>query len=192
MHKADIVNVRKLSYGDVKKLKVIHDHNQKMGGVDENDAMTGSYSSIRKTYKWYVKIFLHFLEEALFNAFVVCSKEGEKKITKFMPFKLEVIREMLEDAQKMPADSEFDRLKGHHFLSVIPSSKSKEKPQKRCVVCYKNKVRKESRYHCKNCQDHPGLCPAPCFMRYHTQIDFCKTQIIYDILTNKYFFQNSL
>ena len=49
-----------------------------------------------------------------------------------------VIHEMLEDANQIPA--EFDRLKGHHFLSVIPPSKSKEKPQKICVVCYKNKV----------------------------------------------------
>ena len=150
--------------------------------------MIGNYSSTRKTYKWYIKIFFHFLEEALFNAFVVYSKEGEKKITKFMLFKLEVIREMLEDAHQIPADSKFDRLKGHHFLSVIPRSKSKEKPRKRCAVCYKNKVRKEFRYHCKNCQDHPGLCPAPCFMIYHTQIDYAtlrltlsKTQIIYII-----------
>ena len=104
---------------------------------------------------------------------------------------------MLEDAHQITADSEFDRLKGRHFLSVIPPSKSKEKPQKRCVVCYKNKVRKESRYHCKNCQDHPGLCPAPCFMIYHTQLTgfymratlafngLSKTQIIYNILANK-------
>ena len=71
MHKADIVNVRKRSHGDVQKPKVIQDYNQKMGEVDKNDAMIGNYSSIRKTYKWYIKIFFHFLEEALFNAFVV-------------------------------------------------------------------------------------------------------------------------
>ena len=52
MHKADIVNVRKRSKGDVQKPKVIHDYNQKMGEVDKNDAMTGNYSCIRKTYKW--------------------------------------------------------------------------------------------------------------------------------------------
>ena len=59
-----------------------------------------------------------------------------------MLFKLEVNREMLEDAYQTPVDSEFDHLKGHHFLSVIKPSKSKEKPRKRCVVCYKNKARK--------------------------------------------------
>ena len=40
MCKADIVNVRKRSHGDVQKPKVIHDYNQKMKGVDINDAMT--------------------------------------------------------------------------------------------------------------------------------------------------------
>ena len=45
-----------------------------------------------------------------------------------MLFKLEVIREMLEEAHQIPADPEFDRLKGRHFLLVIPPSKSKEKP----------------------------------------------------------------
>ena len=54
-----------------------------------------------------------------------------------MLFKLEVIREFLEDAHQIPADSEFDCLKGPHLLSAIPPSKSKEKPQNRCGVCYK-------------------------------------------------------
>ena len=40
MCKADIVNVRKRSHGDVQKPKVIHDYNQKMEGVDINDVMT--------------------------------------------------------------------------------------------------------------------------------------------------------
>ena len=97
MHKADIVNVRKRSHGDVQKLIVIHDYNKKVGVVGKNDAMIGNYSCVRKTYKCYIIFFFHFLEEALYNAFVVYSEEGEKKITKFMLFKLEVIRQMLED-----------------------------------------------------------------------------------------------
>ena len=163
MHKADIVNVRKRSHGDARKPKVIHDYNQELGRM-EDDAMIGNYSCIRKTWKWYIKMFFHFLEEALYNTFDVYSKVGKKKTTKFMLFKLEIIREMLEDAHQISADSEFDCLKGRHFLSVIPSSHSKEKPQKRCVVCYKNKFRKESRYHCENCQDHPAFRIAPCTM----------------------------
>ena len=92
MHNADIVNVRKRSHGDVQKPII-----KRMGGVDKNDAMIGNYPWIKKTYKWNIKIIFHFLEEALYNAIVVYSKEGEKKIIKFILFKLEVIREMLED-----------------------------------------------------------------------------------------------
>ena len=109
--------------------------------------------------KWVGWKMMQWLEITL-----VYSKVGKKKTTKFMLFKLEIIREMLEDAHQISADSEFDCLKGRHFLSVIPSSHSKEKPQKRCVVCYKNKFRKESRYHCENCQDHPAFRIVPCTM----------------------------
>ena len=57
MHIADIVNARKRSHGDVQKPKVIHDYNQKLGGVDKNHAMIGNYFSIRKTYEWNIKFF---------------------------------------------------------------------------------------------------------------------------------------
>ena len=60
MHKADVVNIRKRSHGDVQKPKVIQGYNQKMGKLDKNNAMIRNYSSIRKTYKWYIKIFFPF------------------------------------------------------------------------------------------------------------------------------------
>ena len=80
-----------------KSLKLFTTIIKRMGGVDKNDAMIGNYPWIKKTYKWNIKIIFHFLEEALYNAIAVYSKEGEKKIIKFILFKLEVIREMLED-----------------------------------------------------------------------------------------------
>ena len=86
-----------------------------------------------------------------------------------MEFKLEIIHIMLGDAgSHVEPSSEFDRLKGRHF-AVIPATKKTEKPQKRCVVYWKWKVRKESSYQCGQCDDRPGLCPAPCFMISHTK-----------------------
>ena len=84
-----------------------------------------------------------------------------------MEFKLEIISSMLGDTgSHVEPSSEFDRLKGRHFAEIIPATEKKEKPQRRCVVCWKRKVRKESRYQCGQCDDLPGLCPAPCFMIY--------------------------
>ena len=58
-HKAEAVDTgKKNRKGEsIMKPKAIHDYNQNMGGVDKNDAMIGNYSCIRKTYKWYTKVF---------------------------------------------------------------------------------------------------------------------------------------
>ena len=71
----------------------------------------------------------------------------------------------------------FDRLKGHHFPSEISPTEKKVKPLKRSIVCYSKEIRKESRYHCNNCVQKPGLCQAPCFMLYHTLVDYSQLQM---------------
>ena len=44
-----------------------------------------------------------------------------------------------------------------HFLELLPPTDKKEKTQKRCVICTKEKKRKESRYQCKTCSNCPGV-----------------------------------
>ena len=53
MHKAGTVDVLRRNRREdniIQKPKVINDYNQKMGGVDKNDAGIGDYSCIRKSY----------------------------------------------------------------------------------------------------------------------------------------------
>ena len=53
MHKAGTVDVLRRNRREdniIQKPKVINDYNQKMGGVDKNDAVIGDYSCIRKSY----------------------------------------------------------------------------------------------------------------------------------------------
>ena len=168
MHKADSVSVNRRNRGNdqIQRPTVIHDYNQKMGGVDKNDAMIGNYSYICRSYKWYTKIFFHFLEEAVYSAFVIYGKVEEEKKHKFMQFKLEVVCQMLQDVS-VPPDPQ-----GCHFPTLIPATQNKEKPQKGYIVCYKNNLRRESRYHCEQCVTNPGLSAAPCFLRYHTLINY--------------------
>ena len=114
--------------------------------------------------------FFHYLEEAVFNAFIIYKNYHPQPKYTFMEFKLEIIRSVLGDAgSHVEPSSEFDRLKGRHFAEVIPATEKKEKPQKKCVVCWKRKVQKESPYQCSQCDDRPGLWPASCFMIYHTK-----------------------
>ena len=134
MHKADTINVpRRNRRKDniIQKPKVIDDYIQKMGGFDKNDAFIGNHSCIRKSYKWYIKIFFHYLEEAVFNAFIIYKNYHPQPKYMFMEFKLEIICSIPGDAgSHVEPSSEFDRLKGCHFAEVITAMEKKEKPQK--------------------------------------------------------------
>ena len=173
IHTADVIQTRKKdrSGENVRKLKVIHDCNQKIFVVYKNDTVVRKYSSIRKAYKWTTKVVFHFLEEAIFDLLLMYSKNNGKK--KFLEFKVEVIRQILSSTNiTIAAPQLFNRLKGRHFTSKIPPAEKKVKPRKGCVVCYSKEIRKESRYHCNNCEQKPGLCPAPCFKLHHTLVDY--------------------
>ena len=99
-----------------------------MGGVDKNDAIIGNYSCIRKSSKWYIEIFFHYLEEAVFNAFLIYKNYHPQPEYKIMEFKLKITRSMLRDAgSHVEPSSEFDRVKGRHFAEVIPATEKKGK-----------------------------------------------------------------
>lgn len=68
------------------------------------------------------------------------------------------------------------RLTERHFPEFVPPTEKKTKPYRCCAVCCSKKdekgkkIRKETRYFCRNC--NVGLCAVPCFMVYHTQLNF--------------------
>ena len=153
---------------DIIKPVLVKHCNRFMGGTDRNNAIIGNYSSIRKSMKLTTKVAFHFIEEAVLNSFILFDKVIGKK--HFLQFKLLLIRQMLGD---VTMEQNFQSLLnvGRHFPELVPPTDKKEKPQKRCVVCTKEKKKKESRYQCKTCSNHPGLCPALCFEIFHTVVE---------------------
>ena len=118
-----------------------------------------------------LRSFFHFLEEAIFNSFLLYNKNNGKKT--FLEFKVEVVCQMLGSANiTIAVPHLFDSLKGCHFPSEIPPTEKKVKLQKRCVVCYSKEIQKEIRHHCNNCEQKLGLCPASCFTLHHTLVDY--------------------
>ena len=70
------------------KLSLVNDYNKYMGVVDRNEALIGNYTCVRKTFTRTVKVVMHFLEEAVPDAFISFDKNNAGK-AHFMNFKLE-------------------------------------------------------------------------------------------------------
>ena len=120
------------------------------------------------------KIAIHYVEKAVLNSFILYDKINPNKM-RFMNFKLDVTEKIIigVNRQNTPDILSHPAI-GKHFLELIPQSEKKEKPQKRCQTCHEEGRRKETRYQCKICPTHPGLCPAPCFEKFHSKWKFCR------------------
>ena len=136
------------------KLSLVNDYKKYMGGVDRNDALVGNYTCVGKTFKWTVKLVMHFIEEALLNAFILFNKTKPGK-ARFMNFKMELIETTITRARLDSSKDLYEHPSiGRHFLELVPPTEKKQNPQKRCVECTKKGMRKESRYQCKNYPNH--------------------------------------
>ena len=138
-----------------------------MGGVDRNDTLIGNYTWVCKSFKWTVKVAIHYVEEAVLNSFILFNKINPKKMW-FLNFKLDVIGKIVIGVNRQNAPNILSHPAiGRHYSELIPRSEKKEKLQKRCQICHEEGRRKETHYQGKNCPTHPGLCPAPCFEKFH-------------------------
>ena len=77
----------------INKLRLVHKYNQKIGGIDKNDAMVNICSFIRKSHKWFTKVIFQFLEEAIFSLYLLYNKAGHRKC--FLEFRFKTMHQML-------------------------------------------------------------------------------------------------
>ena len=64
------------------------------------------------------------------------------------------------------------RLTGRHFPEHLESTSTWTKPQARCRVCSRKKIRRDVKTICPTCPDKPGLCASPCFKLWHTKLRY--------------------
>ncbi|GBM40530.1 PiggyBac transposable element-derived protein 4 [Araneus ventricosus] len=181
LHSTSMVTVEsKKSKSSKLKPAVVADYNNTMGGVDKADQCLSYYPVARNQQrKYYKKIFRYLLSQAVWNAFVIFKKNGGKM--RQVEFRMKLIERLIEVTVCNPStrrgpfpksEENVVRLTGRHFPSYVDESESRKKSRK-CVVCSLKmnengkRVRRESRFECKNCD--VGLCVAPCFEIYHTE-----------------------
>lgn len=157
----------------IKKPTCVMKYNECMGSIDKTDMLLSSVECVRKTLKWYKKIFFHLIDLSLLNSHIMYKTVTGENIP-LAKFQLELIRQLLEkystsktNTPKRKPKNAHDRLIGRHFLSDIPRTGAGNIGRKRCTVCFANKKRTDTTYMCRECDK--GLCATPCFLIYHTK-----------------------
>ena len=81
---------------DVRRPSVIRLYNHCMGGMDLADRMASLYKMKARTYKWPIRVVMHFLVCAVSNAWMLCREAAKecgtpkKDILDFMEFRLRI------------------------------------------------------------------------------------------------------
>lgn len=159
------------------KPSCVIEYNTGMGGVDKQDQLLACFPVMRKCVKGYKKMAFYLIDMAIFNSHVLYNKVNCGSKTGIVQFRLKLAEELLEQVvlpnystRGRPSSANTpQRLQAKnwaHFPENIPATESKEHPTKRCRVCYKHKIRKETTWQCKQCQV-PLHLPT-CFEKYHT------------------------
>jgi len=67
--------------------------------------------------------------------------------------------------QKRPPGRLHGKLKNHKLVGILPT-KNDETPTRKCRVCVRKNIKKETRFLCALCDVR--LHPGSCYTRYHT------------------------
>jgi len=159
------------------KPKTVLEYNPTMGGVDKLDKRIKPYQSHRKTVKWYIKVFFHLIDIAVYNSYILYTKIPPQKEVTYINYLNSLIQEMSSKSKlirskkgrptKISKSTEV-RLTGYHAPSKILKPDGKVK-QSNCHFCMLNGKRKATSFICTTCDKR--LCigndEANCFEKFH-------------------------
>lgn len=182
-------NDRSPEANPIYKPAVIVDYIEKMGGVDLGDQLLNYYTFLRRSCKWWRKLFIHMLNMVVLNAYILNKKFGNKKLD-HSAFR-EYIAEWLvqcSQAEKETANSHEDeedflyvgpdRLSGMHLPMKL--EKDGHTGSLSCKVCFigKKEAKKSGKpqrkrmtsFKCDKCGI--AMCVKTCFRAYHKYENF--------------------
>ena len=167
------------------KPSCIVDYTQKMGGVDLSDQLMTYYSFLRKTSKWWRKLWIHILNMLVLNAYILNKKFGEKKLS-HSDYREYIAGYLIRKANKETGAIDMqnilvcDRLVGRHWPNKLEKNAAGSIVPLHCKVCFvgrkehivtgKPRRRRSTSYKCEQC--NLAMCIVPCFRVYHVHKDY--------------------
>ncbi|XP_029976247.1 piggyBac transposable element-derived protein 4-like [Salarias fasciatus] len=179
---------RKEKTGQLKP-KCVVAYDECMNRVDKLNQDIAYYPFIWRSLNWPKKFVAYLFQVAMFNAFVLYKARNPGKCKTLLEFMKKVVRswtakrhvaveevgdvevEMDQPAKRAPYNHDpISRLDGqmakHQLEYLMPTSKN-SRPARKCRVCVRRGLRRESKMWCKSCC--VPLHPGECYMAYHTK-----------------------
>ncbi|XP_042894239.1 piggyBac transposable element-derived protein 4-like [Penaeus japonicus] len=182
MHTSEMVETGRLNRHGHKEVKpkAIRDYNEGMKGVDVGDQLAASFPALRRSLRWYKKVFMYLFDLAMIHDFALYRETGGEALQQ-----LSFRRGSSEEpASGIPAErttylpkyrgigrpavtNSTIRLQGRnpHVIREIEGKK-----YKRCRVCYTHGIRKMTKAQCLICK--VPLCVFHCFENYHNKANY--------------------
>ncbi|XP_030644477.1 uncharacterized protein LOC115824894 [Chanos chanos] len=153
------------------------EYNKLMGGVDLSDQLIQYYTTQHKTLKWYRKLFLHFLDIAATNAYILHKELLQKDSMTHKAFMEELTAQLCGVTQKTQKTPTKKTTGGHVPVpgaEVVADSRMKASVGRRtCAYCRMHRGKNtKTPWKCKACDVY--LCLQPdrnCFEAWHPDQD---------------------
>lgn len=160
---------------------ICSDYNKHMGYVDSADRLIAVYKIDRKSKKWWFRLFWHFLDLTITNAYILYK---EKELNPKLPlkkFRLLLVEQLVK--HKIPNPRGRKRQShvsdiSHHGKPQVSLDKRHSQAahmpvfaneSRRCAHCSTKEDQRRTKWKCMTC--NVPLCLLPernCFQRYHT------------------------
>ena len=153
-------------------------YNYSMNGVDRADQYTVYYSFVRRSVKWWRKVFFWMMEVAVVNSYILYKCHTIRPLS-HRYYRLSILRALAAPHMRSAPPRGPGRHRASHQqarsgdpdrLNGLAHYMERSAGQRDCAVCSKQSrgSRRRSTFFCKTCHTHPPLCPTTCFERYHT------------------------
>ncbi|KAI4487117.1 hypothetical protein M0802_012031 [Mischocyttarus mexicanus] len=151
---------------------MVLEYTANMGGVDREDQYASTYSFLRKSLKWWRKLFFWGLEMCVINSYVIyrITKQTTNKTPmthhKFVKTLIDQLRGDFRVSRTRPSTSSGDNRLDNKLR--IPDVGRRKRD---CIVCSDRKTsggRRQTNYYCQTCNKQPAMDIGKCFKMYHT------------------------
>lgn len=157
---------------------LVKDYNHHMGCVDKADQNKSAYNIDRRSKKWWHRIFWHFIDVTVVNAFIIYKQSQPDPGMTLKSFRLSVVDGLVQSPNrkrkgKPPSDLSIPAAKIRVPLEMRQSD-SRHMPvwhanRRRCGVCSTKAAEVRTNFTCETCQVPLCIGQVNCFRDFHNR-----------------------